>query len=105
MKTMTKTTTVRAIMMPISTGIELRILGMACPFGYLRGSDLDGIGAHDADHDDLGAGGKLLPRRDGFVFNSAIELANVNFAESRFSAGNRQIDGARRADGSVNAQG
>ena len=68
-------------MMPISMGIERMNSGMGCPFELL-GGNLHGVGGGDGDDDDLGAGGKLLLRGNGLVFDSAIELVHLDFADA-----------------------
>src|SRR5207302_9608312 len=80
-KTMKKTSTARPIMMPISMGILVKKLGMGSPFGLLGEINFDGVGADDADAGDLGSGVKSLPRGDGLVFDSAIELADVHLED------------------------
>src|SRR5262249_50337179 len=83
-----------------------RALDMAGPFGFGNRVNLDGIGADDAHDHDLGSRGQgFLLGGDGFVFEGAIEQADVDLADAGYGLGNTQVTGTAVAYGTFDETG
>src|SRR2546430_2153466 len=88
----------------MSSALRPRRRMAACCIGFGCGSNFDGVGADDAEDDDVRPCGKLLLRGDCLVFDGAVEDVDMDLAGPGLGAGDREIDGALRAERPLDAE-